>query len=307
MIDLNELSLFARVAQLGSFSAAARATGVPLSTISRKVADLEARLGVNLIKRTTRKLSLSEHGVRLYEGSAPHLQAIEQAEAGLSSGSERLQGVLRVTAPASLGRGELIDFVSKFSFEHPELQVNLTLSNDFVDLVATQVDVAIRFGKLRDSSAVAKRLGVSVRVPMASPSYLKKHGTPRTPADLSNHDCVVFPGQPAGVDWVLQRGRRRSRVRVHGPLSANNLDTVHELALRGHGIAMLPEFYAASRGATSSGPHGGLQRVLSPWFSEPIPVHAVYLNRKFVPAKLQTFLQELTSFKTSLWRKELPA
>lgn len=304
MADFNEISLFVRVAQLGSFSAAARASGVPLSTVSRKIADLEARLGVTLIKRTTRKLNLSEHGLRFYEGSAPHLQAIEQAEAGLSSASQRLQGVLRVTAPASLGRGELIDFVSRFSFEHPELQVSLTISNQFVDLVATQVDVAIRFGKLSDSSVIAKRLGVNLRVPMASPSYLKRRGTPRTPADLAQHDCVLFPAQPGGVEWLLRRGRRRARVRVNGALSANNLDTVHELALRGHGIAMLPESYATPAGAPSA--PSALQRILSPWFSEPIPVHAVYLDRKFVPAKLQIFLNELTNFKTSLWRKELP-
>jgi DNA-binding transcriptional LysR family regulator len=300
--DLNEISLFVRVAQLGSFSAAARASGIPLSTVSRKIAELERRLGVGLIKRTTRKLSLSEHGLRFYEACAPHVQGLEQAEASLSEAGHLLQGVLRVTAPITLGRGELIDFVSRFMAKHPGLQIDLTITNQFVDLVATQVDVAIRYGALEDSSAIAKRLGVSLRVPMAAPGYLKERGTPRTPAALGQHACILFPSKPEGLVWQLQNGRRRAKVRVYGALSANNLETVHELALRGHGVAMLPEWYAAP-----AQPGEALQRILAPWSSPPIPVHAVYLNRKFVPAKLQAFLSELSSWKTHLWRKEAAA
>jgi DNA-binding transcriptional LysR family regulator len=145
MADLNEISLFVRVAELGSFSAAARKSGVPLSTISRKIAELERRLGVSLIKRTTRKLALSEQGLRFYEGCAPHLQALEQAEAGLSDAGAHLQGVLRLTAPVSFGRGELMDFVSGFVAKHPELHVDLSITNQFVDLVATQVACAYRW------------------------------------------------------------------------------------------------------------------------------------------------------------------
>jgi DNA-binding transcriptional LysR family regulator len=130
---------------------------------------------------------------------------------------------------------------------------------------------------------------------MAAPSYLKKHGTPRSPAALAEHACVLFPSKPEGLSWELHHGRRRVRVRVRGSLSANNLESVYELALRGQGIAMLPESYATT---------GGLQRILEPWASEPIPVHAVYLDRKFVPAKLQALLSELLSWKTNLWRAE---
>jgi DNA-binding transcriptional LysR family regulator len=295
MADLNEVALFVRVAQLGSFSAAARATGTPVSTVSRKLAGLERRLGLTLIKRTTRKLSLSEHGLSFYEDCAPHLQALEQAEAGLSNAGSRLQGTLRVTAPVSLGRGDFIDFVSRFVADHPSLHVELSITNQFVDLVSTQVDVAIRFGALSDSGAIAKHLGVNRRVPMAAADYLKRRGTPRKPEELAQHDCVLFLGKTEGLDWHLQRGRRRARVRVNGPLSANNLETVHELALRGHGVAMLPESYAAA---------GSLKRILSPWASAPIPVHAVYLNRKFVPAKLQAFLKALSGWQNSIWRKE---
>src|SRR5688500_8033832 len=152
--DLNQLSIFVRVAQLGSFSSAAKSLGVPVSTLSRKVSELEARLGVNLIKRTTRKLNLSEQGLRFYEGCAPHLLGLDEAEAGLTNARAELEGVLHVTAPVALGRGEFLDFISGFAKKYPKLRIDLTITNQFVDLVATRVDVAIRFGELADSSVI---------------------------------------------------------------------------------------------------------------------------------------------------------
>jgi DNA-binding transcriptional LysR family regulator len=297
--DLNQLTIFVRVAELGSFSAAAKSLGIPVSTASRKLAELEARLGVNLIKRTTRKLNLSEHGLCFYESCAPHLQGLEDAEAGLTNASTALEGTLRVSAPVALGRGEFTDFMSRFSRQHPELRIELTITNQFVDLVATQVDVAIRFGKLADSGVVARRLGVSRRTLVASPDYLKQRGTPRSPQDLPAHDCVLFRGESGDTEWTLLDGRRRARVRVTGSVSANNLESVNELALRGHGIALLPEPYALLGAAT-----GSLQRILPRWRSVPIPVQAVYLNRKFLPAKLATFLAELASYENSTWQKD---
>ena len=299
MADLNQLSIFVRVAQLGSFSAAAKSLGMPVSTVSRKVSELETRLGVNLIKRTTRKLNLSEQGLRFYESCGPHLQGLDEAEAGLTNARAELEGVLRVTAPVALGRGEFLDFISGFSKKYPMLQIDLTITNQFVDLVATRVDVAIRFGKLADSSVIARRLGLSQRMLAASPEYLKRRGAPRSPRELSEHDCVVFRGETEGEAWILQNERRRARVRVTGSVSANNFESVNELAVRGHGVALLPEPYLLDGSAA-----GSLKRVLPRWTSAPIPVHAVYLERKFLPAKLHTFVTELASFDNSTWRAE---
>ena len=299
MADLNQLSIFVRVAQLGSFSAAAKSLGMPVSTVSRKVSELETRLGVNLIKRTTRKLNLSEQGLRFYESCGPHLQGLDEAEAGLTNARAELEGVLRVTAPVALGRGEFLDFISAFSKKYPKLRIDLTITNQFVDLVATRVDVAIRFGKLADSSVIARRLGLSQRMLAASPEYLKRRGAPRSPRELSEHDCVVFRGETEGEEWSLQNGRRRARVRVTGSVSANNFESVNELVVRGHGVALLPEPYLLAGSAA-----GSLKRVLPRWTSAPIPVHAVYLERKFLPAKLQTFVTELASFDNSTWRAE---
>jgi DNA-binding transcriptional LysR family regulator len=295
--DLNQLSIFVRVAQLGSFSGAARSLGVPVSTVSRKVSELEGRLGVNLIKRTTRKLNLSEQGLRFYESCAPLLQGLEEAESALTNARTELEGVLRVTAPVALGRGEFLDFVSGFSNRYPRLRIELTITNQFVDLVATQVDVAIRFGELADSSVIARRLGASRRMLAASPEYLKRRRPPRSPRELSQHDCVVFRGETEGADWSLYAGRQRARVRVVGRVSANNFESVNDLAIRGHGVALLPEPYLIAGSAA-----GSLRRVLPRWTSAPIPVHAVYLGRKFLPAKLQTFLGELARFENSTWR-----
>ena len=299
MQNLNDIHAFARVAQLGSFSAAARSLLLPVSTVSRKVTGLEARLGLSLLKRTTRKLSLTEHGVRLYEACAPHLQGIEDAEAALTHARSELEGPLHVTAPVALGRGEFIAFIAEFLRRNPKVRINLLITNQFVDLVTSHVDVAIRFGELADSSAVARRLGRSFWVLVAAPEYARKNGLPRTPQDLRDHDCVLFSSTTDEAEWRLQNGRQRTRIRVTGPVSGNNFETVNELATRGHGIAVLPESYAIAGAA-----NGTLRRVLPHWTSPPIPVHAVYVNRKFVPAKLKAFLIELAAWKNSNWRAE---
>jgi DNA-binding transcriptional LysR family regulator len=298
LADLNELAVFVRVAQLGSFSGAARSMGMPVSTVSRRVKALEARLGVSLIKRTTRKLSLSEHGLRFYERCAPHLEGLDSAEAGLTEARGEIDGLLQVTAPVALGAGEFTDFISGFMRRHPKVRINLVITNELVDLVSAPIDVAIRFGELSDSGAIAKRLGTTQRVLVASPAYLQKHGTPRSPQDLRDHDCVLFPGKTDGAEWLLQDGRHRVRIPVTGPVIANNLESANAFAIRGHGVALLPEPYVIAGAAA-----GSLARILRPWMSAPIPVHAVYLNRKFVPAKLQTFLNELTTWKNATWRK----
>ena len=167
--------------------------------------------------------------------------------------------------------------------------------------MTSHIDVAIRFGELANSSVIAKRLGLSYRVLVAAPSYVKKQGLPRTPQDLREHECVLFSSKTAEAEWQLQHGRHRARVRVSGPVCGDNFETVNELALHGHGIALLPESYAVA-GAAS----GALKQILPQWTSPPIPVHAVYVNRKFVPAKLKTFINELASWKNSNWRTLAP-
>jgi DNA-binding transcriptional LysR family regulator len=296
MPDLNELTIFVRVAQLGSVSQAARALGMPISSVSRKLAELEARVGTSLIKRTTRKLNLSDEGLSFFERCAPLLRDLEQAEAELGKTRLQADGVLFVTAPTALGRGEFIDFLSTFLAQNPKLRLDLAITNQYLDFVASHVDVAIRFGELPDSGVIAKRLGVSRRVLVAAPHYLGQRGRPRTPRDLAHHDCVLFSSKSENKAWQLQSAKRRARVSVGGRVTANNLESVNELAVRGYGIALLPEPYVSAADA-----YGALERVLPKWTSTPIPVHAVYLNRRFVPAKVQAFLTALASWQNSTW------
>lgn len=297
MVNLNEILFFATVARQGSFSSAARALNVPVSMVSRKVSDLEKRLGMILIRRTTRQLKLTAEGILLYEKCGSQVQEIQEAESSLNSAKGLLKGSLRVTAPVALGRGEFIEFIYGFMKKHPGIDIDLHITNEFTDLVTGNVDVAIRFGHLKDSSAIAKKIGVSRRVLAASPTYLKGKPPLRTPEDVNDYECIIFSSKGFTDDWQLIKDRQKSSVLAKGRIKANNFDTIAELASQGLGIAFIPEGYLSAR--TAAYP---LKQVLPQWTSAAIPVHALYLNRKNVPAKLQTFLIELAQFKTSHWQ-----
>lgn len=295
--DLNEIVVFTRVAQLGSFSKASKALATPVSTVSRKVSDLEERLGTTLILRTTRKLSLTKKGLEFYEQCASHIQGLEEAEALLTQGLTQAEGLLRISVPVIMGRGLFIDFVSDFLKRHPKIQIDLLITNQFVDLVSENVDVAIRFGALQDSSLIAKRLGWSRSFLVASPKYLQKHGNPHDPKQLIDHDCVIFKGRKPASEWELTNEKNKVRVKVSGVISGSDFSSVNEFALRGHGIALLPEVYCFE--AIKS---GQLVRVLPQWGSPASPVHAVYLSRKFMPGKMQVFLKDLLAWKNPNWK-----
>jgi DNA-binding transcriptional LysR family regulator len=296
--DLNEIAIFVRVAQLRSFSAAARSLQLPVSTVSRKISDMENRLGVSLMKRTTRKLNLTEHGAAFYDRCAPLVSGIEEAQNAMTSSNAEPEGELHLSAPQALARGEFMEFISEFLSRHPKVGINLEITNQFADLVGTSVDLAIRFGELADSTVVARKLGVSHRVLVASPAYLKRKGTPREVREVEKHDCVLFSSKKGEAIWTLQNGRNRVRLNVSGPVAANNFETVNELAVRGHGLALLPQSYAARAQG------GELRQVLPQWRSLAIPVHAVHLNRKLAPAKVRAFLAELLEWENSLWSRD---
>lgn len=296
MHDLNEVSVFTRVAQLGSFSKASRALAMPVSTVSRKVAALEARLGVILIQRTTRKLSMTRAGLHLLEQCAFHLQGIEEAEAYLTQDQAQPEGLLRVTVPIAMGQSPFVDFVSAFLERHPKLRLDLIVTNRHVDLIAENIDLAIRFGNLKDSSIVAKRLGVSRRLLVAGPAYLRQRRAPKHPRDLSQHHCILFHGESGESEWELVSQRTRARVKVSGVVSGSDFNTVNEFALRGHGIALLPQAYCVDAIKEKR-----LQQVLPQWGSALVPVSAIYPNRKFMPTRMRIFLQHLVAWRNLHW------
>ncbi len=297
MKDLDEILIFVNVAQAGSFSLAAKILQLPISTVSRKVSNLEKRVGVILIQRTTRKLRLTREGQQFYASCVVHISGIEEAEAGLTQTRNEPAGLLRITIPVALGRGSFIDFISDYMHSHPQVHIDLVATNQFLDLVTENIDIAIRFGILKDSSAIAKQLGWSRRLIVASPDYLQTEGAPQQPKDLQQHRCVLFKSNGEEAEWDLVNEKRRSRVKVSGTVFGSDFNLVNEFALRGHGIALLPELYCSEAIKT-----GRLMQVLPQWSSMPTPVHAVYLNKKYLSPKIRLFLEKLAAWQNPNWK-----
>src|SRR5215469_7126087 len=203
MADLNDIQVFVKVAQFESITRAARSLGMPLSTVSRRLSALEAELGVSLLKRTTRRVTLTPQGRDYFSQCQEPLTLLQEAERVLTQTQRRPEGLLRITVPVTLGQDAFLDFVSVFLKTHPGLRIDLFVTNVFLDLIAENVDLAIRFGELRDSSVIAKRLGKSVWYVVAAPEYLKGRTQPTEPADLKLHDCVLLNAKNSEADWQL--------------------------------------------------------------------------------------------------------
>jgi DNA-binding transcriptional LysR family regulator len=296
MPDLNDIAVFVKVAQLGSFSRAAHALGMPVSTVSRKVTSLEDQLGVTLMQRTTRKLNLTAQGRAYYNQCSEPLSQLSDAESALTRTQKKPEGLLRVSAPVLFGQEPFYEFLSLFLKKYPGIQVDLFITNLFVDLIADNVDVAIRFGELRDSTIIAKRIGRSVRYLVASPAYLKGRAHPAKPEDLTKHQCVMLNGRNNEAEWHLVSGRRSVKVDVSGPLSSRDFQSVSAFIYKGHGIGFLPASYCEEQITRRE-----LIRILPEWSSPEIIIHAVYPTRRFIPSKLQVFLDELKVWKSPLW------
>lgn len=297
MKSLDEILIFTEVAQLGSFSRAAKLLQLPISTVSRKVSDLEKRVGIVLMQRTTRKLSLTKDGQKFFDQCALHIRGIEEAEAGLAQVRNEPEGLLRITVPIAMSQGKFISFVSNFIKAYPKVKIDLIATNQLLDLVSENIDIAIRFGILKNSSAIAKRLGESRRLTVATPKYLKEAGLPTQPKELQQHQCVLFKSSTEESEWNLVNGKNRSRVKISGSVFASDFNLVNEFTLHSHGIALLPELYC--RDAIAA---GKLVQVLPEWSSSATPVNAVYLNKKLLPQKNQLFLQKLGEWKSPYWQ-----
>jgi DNA-binding transcriptional LysR family regulator len=296
MTDLNDIAVFVKVAQFESFSRAARALGLPVSTVSRKVTSLEDQLGVTLMQRTTRKLSLTAQGRAYYDQCSEPLSHLFDAESALTHAQKKPEGLLKVSAPVITGQEPFYEFLSGFLKKYPLIQVDLFITNLFVDLVADNIDVAIRFGELRDSTIIAKRIGRSVRYLVASPDYLKGRTAPAKPEDLTNHQCVLLNGRNNEAEWHLVNDRKSVKLHVFGPVSSRDFQSVSAFTYRGHGIGLLPSNYCEEEIRRRN-----LVRILPEWSSPEIFVHVIYPTRRFIPSKLQIFLDELKAWKSPLW------
>lgn len=285
---VDDLLVFAAVAESEGFSAAARRLDVSKSMVSTAVARLEARLGVRLLQRTTRRLSLTEAGMAVL----PHAQrarvaAQDAAEAAVSLLTSP-RGSLKVNAPMSFGVLHVAPALGAFASAYPEVQVDLVLDDRVLDLVAGGFDLAIRIGNLPDSSLVASSIGRNRNVLVAHVDYLERAGTPRDPSDLATHAALVYSLSSTGSTWTLSRGRRSESVKVDGPLTANSSLALREGALQGLGIARLPLFVA---GPDLS--EGRLQQVLPEWSLPEQGIHLVTTARGQQPRKVTAFAEFL--------------
>jgi DNA-binding transcriptional LysR family regulator len=299
MADLDNVLIFVKVAQFESISRAARSLGMPISTVSRRLSALESDLGVSLLRRTTRRVTLTAPGREYFNQCQEPLSLLQDAERVLTQAQKKPEGLLRISVPVVLGQKSFLDFLSRFLHDYPRIRVDLYITNTFLDLIAENVDVAIRFGDLKDSSVIATRLGKSVRYVVAAPSYLKGRQLPKEPAELSSLDCVMLHGKNNETDWDLVSGRRKARVHVSGPISSRDFNSVSGFVHLGHGVGLLPSIYCDETLA-----NGDLVRLLPEWASPQIPVFAVYASRKFVPQRLQVFLQALAEWQGPLWIRD---
>lgn len=282
--DLNEMAIFAHVVEAGSFTGAAKYLGLPKSTISRKITQLEERLGVRLIQRTTRSLSLTDTGNAYYNQCSRILAEIEEANLAVTQMQTTPTGTLRITAPVLFGSTVLATLVAEFITQHPQLNIDLVLSDQQLDLIQDGIDISFRVGQLEDSSLIGRYLGDVRAMLCASPAYLKKHPMPKHPDQLLEHTLMSTPYWqqwhmigPNNEDVNLQVNKAR--------IFANDFATLYALTLAGTGIAALPMMVAAS--AVRS---GKLVQVLPEWPFDSAPIHALYPSNRHLSAKVRSFV-----------------
>lgn len=290
MTVLDSIPVFVKVAQLGSFSQAARVLGMPNTTVSAKVAQLEKSLGTTLMQRTTRKLHLTEAGQAYLERCIRALAELEAAESELTSTNGEIKGHLRITASVDVGHSLLPRLVDQYLELHPEVEVDLVVTNRVVDLVGEGVDVAIRAGKLKDSSLIAKKFIDSEFGLYASKKFLKKYGTPTIKTLEADFPFVRFlPFRNEG--FVLSNRSQSVQIRPKGSIQTDDLGTVKIMAVSGHGLALLPNFVADPEVES-----GDLIEVLPDWTMKTGFFSLVYPPQRFVTPKVRAFIAVAETF-----------
>jgi DNA-binding transcriptional LysR family regulator len=280
-----EMAVFLRVADSGSFSEAARQLLMTPSTVSKLVLRIEQRLGVRLVERSTRKLSLTKEGQVYYERCSQLLADLDNIESSLARDAGTARGTIRINASVPLGTQAIEPLLPDFWREYPHIVIDLSLSDEIVDLFLDRTDIAFRIGPLADSSLTARRIGIARRKIVAAPSYLAAHGIPRTIEDLDGHNCLGFNFRRAHPVWPLKQGGRIIDRMVQGNLLANNGETVRRLAVAGAGIARIADFHA--------GPDivaGRLVEVLAETGHDTEEVNALFLGGPNIPQRIRLFL-----------------
>ncbi|MGY2261697.1 LysR family transcriptional regulator [Pseudomonas sp. SDO55104_S430] len=289
MNRLDSMSVLIAVVDAGSLSGAARYLGMPLATVSRKVAELESHLNTRLLHRTTRQLSLTEAGASYVAACRRILEDIGEAERAATGEYASPKGQLVVTAPVVFGRLHLVPVVAEFLAHYPEIEINLMLTDRVVHLMEENCDAAVRIGELPDSSLMATKVGEVRRVVCASSEYLATHGVPVTPADLSEHACITFEVLESVGAWVFEAGKSQTSVRVHSRFAVNTAEAAIDAAKLGVGVIRVLSYQVADALSQNA-----LQVILEPFESSPLPISLVHKGQTPLPLKLRAFLDFAT-------------
>ncbi|KQP12204.1 LysR family transcriptional regulator [Pseudorhodoferax sp. Leaf267] len=294
MDRLTQLESFVAVAARGSLTAAAKAEGVAPAVMGRRLDALESRLGVRLLARTTRRITLTHEGSAFLEDCQRLLADLAQSEASVSAGGVKATGHLRVTAPAGFGRRHVAPLVPWFRELHQDVSISLNLSDRVVDLAAEGFDCAVRVGDLPDSSLVSVRLADNRRLCVATPQFLKRHGTPQRPADLARFDCLVLSSDASQTrGWAFQvpaagGGRELIHLKPGGPLDCSDGQVLHDWCLAGYGIAWRSTWEVEAELAS-----GRLVAVLEDFAAAPSGIYAVFPQRKHMPLRVRLWIDHL--------------
>jgi DNA-binding transcriptional LysR family regulator len=288
------ITIFVAVCDANGFAPAARRLGISPSVVTRQVASLEDHLGVRLLQRTTRSLRLTEAGARFIERARRILADLDEAQLSAQGETAEPRGMLSVSAPVLFGRMHVAPLVSEFMRKYPQVRVQLHLSDHIANLVEDGLDVAIRIGHLPDSQLIARRLGVTRRIIVGSPGYLKRRGTPRHPSDLAAHDMIAFTAL-LPLDWSFVENDTDLRVRVAARYATNSGDAAVEYALKSGGLTAALCYQVRHALEDKS-----LVEVLAPFAPAPLPIQAVYPSSRLLSSKVRRFVDLLE--KKANWR-----
>ena len=285
MDRLEAMTLLVAVAEAGSISAASRKLRAPVATVSRKISELEKHLNARLLMRSTRNVALTEAGQSFVAASRRILADLDSAERDAGSATKTLRGELVVSAPIALGRIYLLPVVTDFLKDHPNIDVRMMLADRRLNMIEEHIDIGLRVGELDDFSLVAKKVGAVRRVVCASPSYLARRGTPKTPEDLKDHDCITFENTLSAQSWTFKIGKTEKSFPIHSRLVVSTAEAATDAAVSGLGLTRMLD-YQIDRHRRA----GSLKLVLESFRSPPKPVHLIYEAGRHLPLKIRTFL-----------------
>ncbi|MFV8429868.1 LysR family transcriptional regulator [Vibrio owensii] len=288
MDQLSAMRAFVRVVQTGSFSATGREMNTSQTTISKKVAALEKKIGVKLLARSSRDHALTPAGAKYYQTCVDILGELDEAEAEARSEVASPQGTIRISAPVAFGRILLAPIMAEFFQRYPDIKVDLQLSDQHTDLISDGIDVAIRAKQLEDSTLIARHLFDNPMLVLAAPSYLQQHGEPKAPEDLKQHNCLVYSRMRDINVWSFTKQNQKHAVAVNGNFQSDNGDVLLEVVLTGMGIVTLPIWMVEHHLK-----EGRLTQLMSDYTGQNLPFNAVYLQSRYTPLKVRCLIDYL--------------